>query len=577
MKPCTTRESAPNFSHVNIASETSLARLLWSRPFATCKIECMQRRLPLSLTLLLSLGCASTESVGAGELRVGDAFTINIVPIFTSAQADMIDEASSIEVIVREKDGSETVLSMTSDDGRNYQNRDIRKLDDSELLLVGRDDGGVVFHGRSAPITISEGSVTAQIFVARDGEAVALPGLPEPSAFAATVALGGGQFLRLGGSAEGLQVQRPRPEVTLFSLRDLGTNAGEITLDDGVHFGQDSGWAGLTATRLDDGRVLAAGGTQRLSDSGGNLWGHSFATSAVTIVDPISGESESVAPLNHARFGHTAVLSDDGNVAVIGGFLWSGSAPTIAQFIEHYDPTTDAWTSTTASLYTGGAFHAQAHIPGEGVMVCGGLSASFVPTNVCQRVTTDGVVSMGPTLPQALLHASLTTLKDGRLLLSGGLVASSTTAALSLQDSLTATSQAWILEGDSWRAVASMRNARAMHGAALAPDGSVLVAGGVTQVNQDSTRDSLAYAGLFYDPTDAIACAESFDPETESFVPMSNCSGTGSAGTLPDAVAKPDVVSDPVFGPLVVGGVLSDLSESSDQRILIYPSFADLQ
>ena len=100
---------------------------------------------------LLTLGCASGPQQGAGQLVAGDAFELTITPVYVASQASMIDEATEIEVLIRDDEGNETPFAMIAGDTQAYENTTIRALEDAEVFLVGRDENGVVFHGRSEP------------------------------------------------------------------------------------------------------------------------------------------------------------------------------------------------------------------------------------------------------------------------------------------------------------------------------------------------------------------------------------------------------------------------------------------
>src|ERR1041384_3919248 len=80
----------------------------------------------------------------------------------------------------------------------------------------------------------------------------------------------------------------------------------------------------LTLTSLDDGRVLAAGGT------------------SAEVYDPASGTWSPAGTLSHERSDHFAVKLADGRVLIAGGgavCCWSSDASA-----EIYDPATNAWT-----------------------------------------------------------------------------------------------------------------------------------------------------------------------------------------------------------------------------------------
>ena len=262
-------------------------------------------------------------------------------------------------------------------------------------------------------------------------------------------------------------------------------------------------------------------------------------------------------------------------MVVTGGFAARTTETAVVNFAEVYDPDGDTWTVVDGTLYTGGIFHAQARLGDTGVLVCGGLTTAFTPSSQCQLILPDASVQSTTDLSRPLLHAQLTDIGQGRALLTGGLVATSTDTALPLTSNLTATSEAWILDEFEWRRVGSMSIARALHSAQRTSDGRVVVAGGVAKIDGSSNRSGQAYSGLLFDAADALPCVEIFDPDTESFTALSACGASSETGTLPAPVALPAIAHDPVFGTLVHGGLTPDPRESSPQRTLLYPRFAD--
>ena len=92
-----------------------------------------------------------------------------------------------------------------------------------------------------------------------------------------------------------------------------------------------------TATALQDGRILMAGGyhvneAMRLQKS-------VLPSTSVEIYDPSSDSWSQAAPLKSARARHASVLLPDGRVAVLGGYLTN-----VLDSVEIYDPSTNTWT-----------------------------------------------------------------------------------------------------------------------------------------------------------------------------------------------------------------------------------------
>jgi hypothetical protein len=96
---------------------------------------------------------------------------------------------------------------------------------------------------------------------------------------------------------------------------------------------------GATATRLKDGRVLFAGGIE-FSDNGGQLASTTLATAQM--YDPTTGQFSPAGSMNEGRQGQTATRLDDGDVLIAGGSNTSGPLATA----ELYDPRTGTFRAT---------------------------------------------------------------------------------------------------------------------------------------------------------------------------------------------------------------------------------------
>ena len=116
--------------------------------------------------------------------------------------------------------------------------------------------------------------------------------------------------------------------------------------------------ASATATLLQDGRVLVAGGLDAATRS---------LTSA-EVYDPGMGTWSAVGDMIHRRAFHTAALLADGTVLVAGGNVDEESGISYA---EVFDPRSGAW-SAVGELDAVRLSHSMVAIPGGRVVVFGG-------------------------------------------------------------------------------------------------------------------------------------------------------------------------------------------------------------
>src|SRR5262249_42925369 len=154
-----------------------------------------------------------------------------------------------------------------------------------------------------------------------------------------------------------------------------------------------------TATRLEDGRVVVAGGGY--DDT--LLW---FTLPNVDVFDPASGKWSLLAPLRAARRSHAAALLRDGRLLVSGGS--DGGQDDGAQAavelgsMEIYGPGTNAWTPGPP-LASGRTLHTATVLDNGTVLIAGGIddTGSALRSTVAYH---DGQLSSTPSMMHDRYH-----------------------------------------------------------------------------------------------------------------------------------------------------------------------------
>lgn len=197
-----------------------------------------------------------------------------------------------------------------------------------------------------------------------------------------------------------------------------------------------------------------------------------------TPIDPATGRKGTwspTGPVVERRVGPTASLLRDGNVLVTGGRRPSGAVLATAEL---YNPTTRTWRRTMGTMASGRQDHTATRLDDGKVLVVGGAETELYDPS------TETFSDAGKPATSRFLHTA--TLLDGpacrtpdspahcgKVLVTGGVGSGLTLSSAELYDPS---------EPDPakrWSAMGEMRQARRQHTAALLPDGTVLVAGGV--------------------------------------------------------------------------------------------------
>jgi N-acetylneuraminic acid mutarotase len=343
-------------------------------------------------------------------------------------------------------------------------------LHDGRVLIVGGETG--VNDANNPRVMMDD----VEILDASASTFTALPAMRDPRSNHAAVLLDDGRVLIIGGGQATYSSQPAGTSATdSVLLFDPATDAMRTTAHLATarsHFG---------AAKLDDGRVLVAGGGAGTHVNGGNTCTNipnctplADALDSVEIFDPAT-ETWSDAPALHEKrfsftltavgnrayaiggvteaaggissveifdgatntwsFGtsvvgpprehHSAIATADGRVLVAGG---KNPNVTPLDRVDAYDTLLDTW-SAIGTLSGKRTSPTLARLPSGAILIMGGFEQLGAGT-VATVERTDGVtVSPFAALDRARLAASATLLDDGTLLVCGGTVASGAATA----------------------------------------------------------------------------------------------------------------------------------------------------
>jgi len=216
---------------------------------------------------------------------------------------------------------------------------------------------------------------------------------------------------------------------------------------------------GHTATRLLDGHVLIAGGSDALS-----------SLASAELYNPTSQRfTVTTSGMTVARTGHSATLLANSTLPNYGKVLVAGGG---SQTAELYDATAATFTATTGSMVALRLGQTATLLQNGQVLIAGGETASaelFNPSTATFTATGGMTVSR--------TGQTATLLPDGRVLIAGG-VLDIVPGTLPIPPNPGADSaELYDPVSGAFTATGSMSKGRAGHTATLLDDGSVLVTG----------------------------------------------------------------------------------------------------
>jgi hypothetical protein len=219
---------------------------------------------------------------------------------------------------------------------------------------------------------------------------------------------------------------------------------------------------GHTATLLNDGRVLIAGGR---GDGQQSL-------ASAELYNPATGRFSSAGQMNYARESHAATLLPNGQVLITGGGMAGQPQGYITlQNSELYDPPTGTFINIAPMLWQR-AGHSSTLLRNGLVLIAGGRRVLGLNSAELYDPETRSFRPTGAMMLPHYLHTA-TLLRDGRVLIAGGWDVTGPSPVGRADAELYDPSSGTFSE------TGRMNTPRLDQSASLLPDGRVLIAGGV--------------------------------------------------------------------------------------------------
>lgn len=177
-----------------------------------------------------------------------------------------------------------------------------------------------------------------------------------------------------------------------------------------------------TATLLNDGRVLIAGGFKGEGK-------YFTVLSSAEIFNPAINSFISVGSMSVPRTFHTATLLNDGRILITGGTDNNGLALNSAEI---FNPATNSF-SSVGNLTTGRFYHTATLLNDGKILIAGGNNISLKSTEIFDPSTN--AFSSGTDMTVARSHYAAARLNDGQVLLVNGLL-SGTLMSVDIYDPL---------------------------------------------------------------------------------------------------------------------------------------------
>ncbi|MGO8816531.1 MAG: kelch repeat-containing protein [Terriglobia bacterium] len=248
--------------------------------------------------------------------------------------------------------------------------------------------------------------------------------------------------------------------------------------------------AGHTATLLPNGMVLITGGINSLTPPP--------VFNSAELYNPTTQTFTTLtATMASTRYDHTATLLPTGQVLLTGGVNSSGSVLDTAEL---YDPVANTFTALTATMTSARRGHTATLLPKGQVLITGGvdntLYTAALDTAEIYDPTAQTFTALTSTMVTALVYHTATLLPSGQVLLAGGEEGNGYGTALNTAELYNPTANTFTALS------ATMTTARFSHTATLLPTGEVLLAGGsMNGTGGSGGQGTVLNSAELYDPT----------------------------------------------------------------------------
>jgi galactose oxidase-like protein len=224
-----------------------------------------------------------------------------------------------------------------------------------------------------------------------------------------------------------------------------------------------------TSALLDNGNVLISGGIESIS---GTLC--QDATANAQLYNVSTKSFASAGDLTVARDGHTATVLNGGTVLIAGGYSKLGDirdpCTSLPAAGELYNPSTGQFTATSSNLVTPRYYHTATLLNNGMVLIVGGYGATgYLASAELYNPATGTFTPAAGNLNTARESDTATLLNNGTVLIAGGNGSAGILASAELYSPAA---------GSFTATAGSLNTARELHTATLLNNGTVLIAGG---------------------------------------------------------------------------------------------------